>query len=144
MHSVGQVVSVPIASASPVTLKFATQSDMAWWAAAAFLTGLHCFALALHGWPVNQVAISIRKLSGRLGHIWANIVVSCWIVGTFGLDFLPIDFCNLGYCAQTSAGAAWLEARILVSYLGWQRESNLVALVTPSRTLLALILSLLC
>ena len=144
MHSVGQVVSVPIASTSPVTLKFATQSDMAWWTAAAFLTGLHCFALALNGWPVNQVAISTRKLSGRSGHNWARIVVSCRIFGTFGLDLLQIDICNLGYCAQTSAGAAWLEARILASYLGWQRESNLVALVTPSRTLLALILSLLC
>ena len=144
MHSVGQFVSVPIASASPFTLTFATQSDMAWWAAAAFSTGLHRFALALHGRPVNQVAISTRKLSGRLGHIWARIVVSCWIVGTYGLDFLQVDFCHLGYCAQTSAGAAWLEARILASYLGWQRESNLVVLVTPSRTLLALILSLLC
>ena len=106
MHSVGQVVSVPIASASSVTVKFATQSDMAWWAAAAFLTGLHCFALALHGWPVNQVEISTQKLSGRLGHIWARIVVLRWIVSTFGLDLLQTDFCNLGYCAQTSAGAA--------------------------------------
>ena len=143
MHSVGQVVSVPIASASPVTLTFATQSDMASWAAAA-LTGLHCFVLALRGWPVNQAEISTQKLSRRLGHIWDRIVVSCWIVGTSGLDFVRIDFCHLGYCAQTSAGLAWLEAKILAFYLGWQRESNLLALVTPSRTLLALILSLLC
>ena len=95
MHSVGQVVSVPIASASPVTLTFATQSDMAWWVPAAFSTGLHRCALALHGRPVNQVAISTQKLSGRLGHIWARIVVLCWIVGTYGLDFLQIDFCHL-------------------------------------------------
>ena len=144
MHSVRQVVSVPIASTSPVNLTFATQSNMAWWAAAAFSTRLRCFVLALHDRPVNQVAISTQKLSEHLGHLWPRIVVSCWIVGTYGLYFLQIDFCHLGYCAQTSAGAAWLEARILASYLGWQRESNLVALVTPSRTLLALILSLLC
>ena len=62
MHSVSQVVSVPIASASPVTLTFATQIDMASWAAAA-LAGLHCFALALRGWPVNQAEISTQKLS---------------------------------------------------------------------------------
>ena len=57
MHSVGQGASVPLASASPVALTFATQSDVAWWAAAA-LTGLHRFMPALRGWLVNQAAIS--------------------------------------------------------------------------------------
>ena len=46
---------------------------------------------------------------------------------------MRISFCRLGYCVHTSAGAAWLEGRILASHLGWQREGNLVALVTPFR-----------
>ena len=37
-----------------------------------------------------------------------------------------------------SARVAWLEARILVSYIGWQCKSNLVMLVTPSKLSLPL------
>ena len=46
---------------------------------------------------------------------------------------MRISFCHLGYCAHTSVGASWLEGKILASHLGWQCESNLVALVIPSR-----------
>ena len=81
MHGVGEVVTVPIASASPVTLTFATQSDMAWWAAAALTRLLH-FAPTLRGWLVNQAAISTYKLCGRLGHLLARIVVSFCNVST--------------------------------------------------------------
>ena len=56
-----------------------------------------------------------------------------WECRHLGLDSMRISFCRLGYCVHTSAGAAWLGGRILASHLGWQREGNLVALVTPFR-----------
>ena len=75
MHSDSQGVSVPIANASTIAITFATQSDVAWWDVAA-LTMHHCFAMALHGWPTNQTAISTGKLRERLGHLSAKRVVS--------------------------------------------------------------------
>ena len=89
MHSVSQGVSVPIASASPVALKFATQSDVAWWAAAA-CTGRRRFTTALRGWPANQAAISTRKLHRCLGHLSARRVVLLGIINEvhFSAKFL--------------------------------------------------------
>ena len=95
MHSVSQGALVPIASASPVALTFATQSYVAWWPAAA-LTRRHRFATALRGWPAEQVPISTRKLRGRLGHLSAKRVVSFWNVSTYGLNSVQINFCGLG------------------------------------------------
>ena len=73
MHSVGQGVSVPIASASPVALTFATQSNVAWWAVAA-LTGRHRLGMVLHGWPATQAAISTRKLRD----VWGTYRPRAW------------------------------------------------------------------
>ena len=48
MHSVGQGVSVPIASASAVALTFATPNDVTWWTVAA-LTGRRRLETVLRG-----------------------------------------------------------------------------------------------
>ena len=73
MQSVGQGVTVPIASASPVALTFATPNDVAWWAVAA-LTGCHRLGTVLRGWPANQVAISTRKLRD----VWGTYRPRAW------------------------------------------------------------------
>ena len=66
MHSVGQGVSVPIATASTVALTFATQSDVAWQAAAS-LTGCHRFAMALRGLACQLGSNLCRKATQRFG-----------------------------------------------------------------------------
>ena len=73
MHSVGQGVSVPIASASPVALTFATPNDVARWAVAA-LTGRHRLGTVLRGWPANQATISTRKLRD----VWGTYRPRAW------------------------------------------------------------------
>ena len=60
MHSVGQGVSVPIATASIVVLTFATQSDVTWWVPAS-LTGRHRFAMAMHGLACQPGSNLYRK-----------------------------------------------------------------------------------
>ena len=60
MQSVGQGVTVPIASASPVALTFATPNDVAWWVVAA-LTGCHRLGTVPRGWLANQTAISTKS-----------------------------------------------------------------------------------
>ena len=73
MHNVGQGVSVPIVSASPVALTFATPNDVAWWAVAA-LTGRHHLGTVLHSWPTNQAAISTQKLLD----VWGTYQPRAW------------------------------------------------------------------
>ena len=66
MHGVDQDVSVPIATVSTVALTFATQSDVAWWAAAS-LTGRHRFATALHGLACQPGSNLCQKATRRFG-----------------------------------------------------------------------------
>ena len=73
MQSVGQDVTVPIASASPVALTFATPNDVTWWAVAA-LTGCHRLGTVLRDWPANQAAISTRKLHD----VWGTYRPRVW------------------------------------------------------------------
>ena len=73
MHSVGQGVSVPIASTSPIALTIATPNDDAWWAVAA-LTGCHRLGTVLRGWLANQAAISTRKLL----EVWGTYRPRAW------------------------------------------------------------------
>ena len=89
--------------------------------------------MVLRGWPINEAAISTRKLHD----VWGTYRPRAWfclgISAPRGSILCELVFAILGIVRIRVAGAAWLEGRILASHLGWQRKSNLVALVTPSR-----------